>query len=198
MWNSQVEPSGNQSSSSSSHEQQQQKKLDYQDNSQIDSGFLSSEHILHSFNDDADHRAAPPEQQPLPKNTDDLDLKKVAPVASSAYFDSGLVEDFASGHGHDMLLEKDVGAVLAECLSHSLNLKKSHSLMGNSIGDSHINDLSASRKVVDTTSSNSTNIVDQRNISDAAAVAKDSGRFEMPEEEQPWERCYKQDADGET
>lgn len=184
MWDPKLEAPGNQSSSST----QQNKKLDYQDNSQVDSGFLSSEQILQSFSEDA---PVPTEERP-DESLDSgasLDLKT---VETSTYLDSGLVEDFPSGS--DMLLEKDVDTGLAEWLCHSLNLKKNNTCCA----EPQINNLSTvSRKLE---SSASVPSMDQKNISEVPVDQQEEQQqhLEMPEEEQPWERCYKQDADGET
>lgn len=163
-------------------EQQQQKEKEQQlDNNcgQIDSGFLSSDQILSGYSE-ADDEDLPSASVNVPPPSVDQKKQEVEVI-----LDSGLVEDVEvefSQQGNstsDMLLEREVDNGLAEWLC-TLDLKQQ-----NQQQHSGINNLS--RRVDSTTAS-----LDQLNIGE-----KEQHRH-IPEQEQPWERFYKQDADGDT
>lgn len=168
-------------------------KQDQDNCGQIDSGFLSSDQILSGYSEEGDPQPQASNDLGGKSTNTDEDPKQI----DSTYLDSGLVEDVQLSGG-DMLLERELDHGLAEWLCN-LDLKNSAAAV-----PSQINNLG--RKVDNTKASK-----DQLNISDdetscagkkrqkSSSSREDSSSFvEMPEEEQPWEMCYKQDADGDT
>ena len=189
MWGPKLDSTTSSQQQQQQQQQQDKKHLIEEDSGQIDSGFLSSEQILQSFNSDSeeDHSPAAPAQAPL-SSEGVLAQKQQQQV--DTYLDSGLVEDVeesqeTTAHAEDqqMLLERELDNGLAEWLC-TLDLKNPSPSINN-----------LSRKVDCTTTS-----MDQMNISDAPKqqTTTQPRTFEMPEEEQPWEMCYKQDAEGDT
>lgn len=218
MWEPKLESSSSSgtaaATTNSSSSPNSQSLLHAEDSGLIDSGFLSSEHILQSYsteedkhNNDTPVAAAEPNHHQHHHNGEEGGIGKQQQQFDS-YLDSGLVEDaeFESGTGVDqeMLLERDLDNGLAEWQC-TLDMKSNVSGSGavattaQSSAANHqmINNLS--RRVDMATAS-----LDQMNISDAPVKANNKQQqqkaveVEMPEEEQPWEICYKQDAEGDT
>lgn len=198
MWEPKIQSSGNPAPSSSPAAQQQSqephsKLSSVEDSGQIDSGFLSSEHILQSFTEYEEDKEEPAPVAP-PKSSSSSSSAPKDPKTSElepTYLDSGLVEDAEFDSQSGMLLERELDHGLAEWLC-TLDMKNNSTAAANSINN-------LSRRVDLTTAS-----LDQMNISDAPKKMqkrpqqKEDELLEMPEEEQPWEVCYKQDAEGDT
>lgn len=232
MWDPKIDSSSaGASATTAQNSNNSAKLLPAEDSGEIDSGFLSSELILSSYEDEEDNTTKSAQLPEIPfadssakssfdvapvaahkkQNDDDYDLKEQQ--STSDYLDSGLVEDaeFLSYESkyedeqreeepeQDMLLERGLDNGLAEWLC-TLDLKNNTAAQGgaNNLG----------RRVDCTTSS-----MEQMNISAAApkrskkqqqqqqvhqAQEEKKPLIEMPEEEQPWEMCYKQDAEGNT
>lgn len=160
-----------------------------EDSGQIDSGFLSSEQILQSFSEDIADEPSPAPVPAIHKQAPEEDTKQQQ--LESTYLDSGLVEDaeFLSGNQQEMLLERELDNGLSEWLC-TLDLKN------NSQSAAQINNLS--RKMDSATAS-----MDQLNINEVKKkqhekLEKQAQILEMPDEIQPWEMFYKQDAEGDT
>lgn len=162
--------------------------------SQIDSGFLSSDQILSGYSEEGDHQQ-PQSSNDLgakPSNTDTDDK------LHSTYLDSGLVEDVEVSNS-EMLLERELDHGLAEWLCN-LDLKNNAAAV-----PSQINNLGrkgentkASKDQLNISDDESTCAGKKRQKSSSSREESSSSYVEMPEEEQPWEMCYKQDADGDT
>lgn len=138
MWKPQTESTSDSSSSRTAPgkptEQQHHKNDDkLMQDSAIDSGFMSAEHLsssdFHSYNDDVDDEPAvrthPKAQQPLSDQSCPDASKK--PTSASCFTDSGLVEDV--DQSSDMFLEERVDSILADRLS-CLKLQPINDLSG--------------------------------------------------------------------
>lgn len=187
-------------------------KKHLEDSGQIDSGFLSSEQILQSYSDDEQDQAKEYKKTPaIPIAGDsssanapvDQNQQKQQQFESDAYLDSGLIEDaeFLSGpqeeqspeKSNDMLLERELDNGLAEWLC-TLDLKTANSQGGAAGGQVSTGSVNNLGRRVESPSAVAESQGQTMNISAVGEVKK-----EMPEEEeQPWEICYKQDADGDT
>lgn len=151
------------------------------DCSEIDSGFLSSEQILSGYSDsdylDEAKREATSATLSVDRPRDNnIGEKQVE------YLDSGLVESGVIEEDNKMLLERALDHGLSEWMC-TLELGQHQT--------QQINNLS--RKV------------DELSMSESAEEGHTMGRdrsretvVEVPEEEQPWEVFYKQDAEGDT
>lgn len=217
MWEPKLEnstTSSSQSAAAGAASIPNEKLLCTEDSGQIDSGFLSSEQILQSYSDDDDDDAFDNNQKQSKKAS--FDFKSPAPVAaattisldkqqqleSSSYLDSGLVEDdaaFVSGTGDDseMLLERELDNGLAEWLC-TLDLKSNNNNNSTAATAAHSNPINNLSRRVDMTTASS--CPDQMNINHNGGEDQQlkAQILAMPEEEQPWEMCYKQDAEGDT
>lgn len=188
------------------------KQLHLEDSGQIDSGFLSSEQILQSYSDDEQDQAKEYKKTPaIPIAGEsssanapvDQNQQKQQQFDSDAYLDSGLIEDaeFLSGpqeeespeKSNDMLLERELDNGLAEWLC-TLDLKTTNSQGGAAGGQVSTGSVNNLGRRVESPAAVAESQGQTMNISAVGEVKK-----EMPEEEeQPWEMCYKQDADGDT